>query len=227
MKVTTDGTLIDFARRPGRLIEVIGDSITCGYGVLGTNGDADCFPTESHWDTYGAIAARALGAEVSTIAGRAAASFATTPATPPGRCRCSTRRGDEHRHPGVGLSRRAAGGRHQPRHQRHQQRQGRSRHGVSRHLPTLLGDAPRLLPAHVHRLHHRAAAERRRPRTISGHIKAAVDARNAAGDSKVEFFNQIPAQTSDKYACQYHPNVAENQMMADLLVTELKAKLGW
>ena len=63
--------------------------------------------------------------------------------------------------------------------------------------------------------------------TISGHIKAAVDARNAAGDTNVEFFNQIPAQTSDKYACQYHPNVAENMLMADLLVGELKAKLGW
>src|SRR5262249_41809640 len=63
--------------------------------------------------------------------------------------------------------------------------------------------------------------------TISGHIKDAVDARNAAGDTKVEFFNQIPAQTTDKFACQYHPNVAENMMMANLLVTELKAKLGW
>jgi len=63
--------------------------------------------------------------------------------------------------------------------------------------------------------------------TITGHIKAAVDARVAAGDSKVELFSAIPPQTSDKYACQYHPNVAENQLMADLLVTELKAKLGW
>ena len=63
--------------------------------------------------------------------------------------------------------------------------------------------------------------------TIGGHIKAAVDARNADGDANVEFFNQIPAQTQDKYACQYHPNVAENQLMADLLVGELKAKLAW
>jgi hypothetical protein len=62
--------------------------------------------------------------------------------------------------------------------------------------------------------------------TIQGHIEAAVDARVAAGDTKVEFF-QIPPQTSDKYACQYHPNAAENQLMADLLVPELKSKLGW
>ena len=63
-----DGTLMDPPAGASRLIEVIGDSITCGYGILGTNGDADCFPTESHWDTYAAIAGRALGAEVSTIA---------------------------------------------------------------------------------------------------------------------------------------------------------------
>ena len=62
------GALMDPPRRPGRLIEVIGDSITCGYGELGTLADSDCFPTESHWDTYEAVAARALGAEVSTIA---------------------------------------------------------------------------------------------------------------------------------------------------------------
>src|SRR5262249_54005450 len=53
---------------PGRLIEVVGDSISAGYGTLGALSDSDCFPTESHWDTYESIAARAVGAEVSTIA---------------------------------------------------------------------------------------------------------------------------------------------------------------
>jgi prephenate dehydrogenase len=62
--------------------------------------------------------------------------------------------------------------------------------------------------------------------TIQGHIQAAVAARNAAGDAQVEFF-AIPAQTSDKFACQYHPNVAENMMMADLVSAELRSKLGW
>ena len=47
---------------------MVGDSISAGYGTLGTLNDTDCFPTESHWDTYEAIAARAVGAEVSTIA---------------------------------------------------------------------------------------------------------------------------------------------------------------
>jgi hypothetical protein len=37
----------------------------------------------------------------------------------------------------------------------------------------------------------------------------------------------ISTQTSDKAACAYHPNPAENQIMAGLLVTELRARLGW
>jgi lysophospholipase L1-like esterase len=61
----------------GRLIEVVGDSISAGYGNLGSelhpNGVADpaCHWTaenSSWYATYAAIAGRALGAEVSTIA---------------------------------------------------------------------------------------------------------------------------------------------------------------
>src|SRR5665213_2251085 len=62
------GALMDPPAGPARLIEVIGDSITCGYGDLGMLSDSDCYPTESSWDAYGSVAARALGAEVSTIA---------------------------------------------------------------------------------------------------------------------------------------------------------------
>ena len=34
-------------------------------------------------------------------------------------------------------------------------------------------------------------------------------------------------QTSDKAACQYHPNPAENQIMGNQLAAELRARLGW
>jgi lysophospholipase L1-like esterase len=62
---------------------------------------------------------------------------------------------------------------------------------------------------------------------IQGHVRAAVEARNAAGDTKVELFDQIATQTSDKFACQYHPNVAENLLMASQIEGQLRAKLGW
>ena len=63
----TGGALMEPPAGPGKLIEVIGDSISVGYGTLGTTNDAECFATESHWDAFPSYAARALGAEVSTI----------------------------------------------------------------------------------------------------------------------------------------------------------------
>ncbi len=64
-----DGELLDPPPGPDAVLEVIGDSITCGYGNLGA--DASCsfsFATESHWDSYGAVAGRVLGIDVHTIA---------------------------------------------------------------------------------------------------------------------------------------------------------------
>lgn len=51
-----------------RRIEVIGDSITCGYGNEGVSPCDFSAETENHYRTYGAIAARALGAEIHTVA---------------------------------------------------------------------------------------------------------------------------------------------------------------
>jgi lysophospholipase L1-like esterase len=63
--------------------------------------------------------------------------------------------------------------------------------------------------------------------TIQGHIRAVVQARNAAGDANIEYFGDVATQTSDKAACQYHPNPAENQIMGNQLAAELRARLGW
>jgi len=63
------GTLLPPPPAPTRRIEVIGDSISCGYGVLGPN--ASCTEGtnyEDHDDTYEAITGRSLDAEVYTIA---------------------------------------------------------------------------------------------------------------------------------------------------------------
>lgn len=51
-----------------RRIEIIGDSITCGYGDEGVSPCNFSAETENHYLTYGAVAARALGAELSTVA---------------------------------------------------------------------------------------------------------------------------------------------------------------
>ncbi|HWO12471.1 MAG TPA: SGNH/GDSL hydrolase family protein, partial [Polyangiaceae bacterium] len=64
-----DGQLLAPPAAPDRLIEIVGDSITCGYGNEGP--DTSCgfsADTENHYLTYGALAARELGADVSTVA---------------------------------------------------------------------------------------------------------------------------------------------------------------
>src|SRR5262245_24436105 len=49
-------------------IEIIGDSVSAGYGNEGVLPCGFSADTENHYLTYGAIAARALGAELSTVA---------------------------------------------------------------------------------------------------------------------------------------------------------------
>ena len=223
-----DGALMDPPAGSSRLIEVIGDSITCGYGDLGALADSECFTTESHWDTYEAVAGRALGAEVSTIAASGRGVIRnyggdTTDTMPMIYARTLTN-----------LS--------SPVWDFHVEPQAVVINLGTNDISNNKGD-----PGVAFRDTYVTLLETIRAKyphtfivciiapllngsdltTILGHLHAAVDARNAAGDTNVEVFDQIPAQTSDKFACQYHPNVAENMMMADLLAGELRAKLGW
>lgn len=63
------GALLPPGPAPERLLEVIGDSISCGYGNLGN--DPSCpfsAETEDHEQSYGRLLAEKLGAELSTVA---------------------------------------------------------------------------------------------------------------------------------------------------------------
>jgi lysophospholipase L1-like esterase len=223
-----DGALMEPPAGPGRLIEVIGDSITCGYGDLGTLADAECYSSESHWDTYEAVAARALGAEVSTIAasGRGIIrNYAgdTTGTMPMLYARTLTNAAS-------------------PTWDFHVEPQAVVINLGTNDISNNKGD-----PGDAFRDTYLGLLETVRgkypdafimciigPLTsagevaiLQGHIKSAVDMRNAAGDANVEMFDKIVPQSSDKFACQYHPNVAENMIMADQIAGELRAKLGW
>ena len=64
-----DGKLLDPPLASARRIEIYGDSISCGYGNEGK--DVNCgfsAETENHQLSYGAILARQLSAELSTVA---------------------------------------------------------------------------------------------------------------------------------------------------------------
>jgi lysophospholipase L1-like esterase len=222
------GSLMAPPAGPGRLIEVVGDSISAGYGTLGTLSDSDCYPTESHWDTYESIAARAVGAEVSTIAAS-----------------------------GQGMYRNYGGDMNNtlPKiYGRTLMNDTASAWGFSIQPQAVIinlgtndisngkGD-----PGTPFRDAYNAFVQMVRAKypsafiicmigpllsgtdltTIQGHLQAVVQARKTAGDTKIEYFGDIAAQTSDKAACQYHPNPAENMIMGTQLAAELRARLGW
>ncbi|KAL4727971.1 hypothetical protein ACLX1H_004676 [Fusarium chlamydosporum] len=65
--ITTDGKLIDTAA-PKRKIEIIGDSISVGYGLDGVLPCVDTAALQNNGKTYGAVAARALNADYSVVA---------------------------------------------------------------------------------------------------------------------------------------------------------------
>ncbi|KAI9164043.1 lipase acylhydrolase [Paramyrothecium foliicola] len=65
--VTTDGTLEEDLA-PERKIEIIGDSISVGYGLDGVLPCTDSAVLQNNPKTYGAVAARALGADYSVVA---------------------------------------------------------------------------------------------------------------------------------------------------------------
>ncbi|KAK4096767.1 carbohydrate esterase family 2 protein [Parathielavia hyrcaniae] len=66
--ITTDGQLIPAPAAPKRQIEIIGDSITVGYGLDGTHPCTNSAELENSPKTYGALAAASLAADYSIIA---------------------------------------------------------------------------------------------------------------------------------------------------------------
>lgn len=66
------GTALSAATKPNRLLEFVGDSITCGYGNEISTTDPDSYKftsvNEDAWNAYGAITARALNADYIAVA---------------------------------------------------------------------------------------------------------------------------------------------------------------
>jgi lysophospholipase L1-like esterase len=212
---------------PERLIEVVGDSISCGYGDEGTSPCTLSADTENHYLTYGALLARSCGAELSTVA-----------------------------YSGKGVARNYAGDLTDLLPQLYERAVPTEKRSVWRFLPQAqlvvvnLGTndfstnfdptESEFVTAYqsllgVIRSHYPNAyilctvgpmlggtdlTAKARPL-----IAAAVQARRTAGDVQVEAYELTT--TNPNPGCDSHPNLSTHAAMADELATKVKAVLGW
>lgn len=62
----------------------------------------------------------------------------------------------------------------------------------------------------------------------TSYVKSAVSAANAAGDARVSFVDLgVQDGLVDGYGCDYHPSVKTDQLMADKLTAAISAVTGW
>ncbi|MEO8901972.1 MAG: SGNH/GDSL hydrolase family protein [Polyangiaceae bacterium] len=213
---------------PARRLEVIGDSISAGYGNEGTFPCSFGARTENHYLTYGALAARTLGAELYTEAWSGIGvlrnndgSTANTmpqlyPRTLPGST-TSVWNFAQYTPDAVLInlgSNDFAKGDPGPAFQ------------------TLYTDFVKMLRGHYPAARFFLAVG---PTLVGtsytralGYLRGVVGTRAMAGDQNLvvlEFGTQDV--TADGIGCDYHPSLKTHQKMADKMVSALKADLVW
>ena len=221
-----DGRLLP-APSHGRRLEIIGDSISCGYGIEGAS--AMCgftADTENHYATYGALAARALDAEVVTIAwsGKGIVYNYDTDRTDPLPALYDRTLPSD---PGsswdfsvvpdavvINLGTNDFSTDDDPPADLFHDEYVQFLEHLRDVYPTTF------ILATVGPLLNDADLDAAR----TG-IESAVGARQAAGDSLVASWRMNIA--NDNPGCDYHPGLATHQAMADALVSELQTHLDW
>jgi lysophospholipase L1-like esterase len=230
------GELLSYGQVPGRRIEVIGDSISTGYGNEGADKSCPFSPdTENHYLTYEAIVARRLEAELVTTAWSGKGIFSnrgsttdtivmpvlwkrTLPAKDDSRWNFSEYQPDV-----VVINL-----------------------GTNDFAPEVSHWSP-FAAAYLAfvrdvRAHYAKATlfctlgpalsdhwpEGRTALTIARRaIEGAVATIARGGDSRIHFV-EFPGQTDENgYGCDWHPNLKTHEIMAGVLETALRAKMGW
>jgi lysophospholipase L1-like esterase len=231
------GKLVPGDAKPARRrMEVIGDSISAGYGNEGKDKSCPFSPqTENHYLTYGALAARALDAEVTTVAWSGKGVFSN--------------RGDKvDTVPMPVLWRRTLPERDDSRwdYAQYQPDVVVINLGTNDFAPGNPDWSP--FPAaylqfvrEVRSRYPKAAIfcalgpalsdawpdGRRALTTARQGIQAAVDGLSARGDARV-YFVEFPVQTGENgYGCDWHPNTRTHAMMAEDLERAIREKVGW
>jgi lysophospholipase L1-like esterase len=218
--------------RPRR-IELIGDSISCGYGNEGANMSCPFTPgTENHYLSYGAIAARSVNADLITIAwsGKGVvcnygddANSCVNP-LPSVYDRTLPARADSawdfaSWQPDAVIIN--LGTNDLSTNQDPTQAQFENAYkSLIQHVRSKYANAF-ILCTNGSML---SGADLTQVRTYIGN---AVKASNDAGDSKVKAFEIEPQNAADGYGCDYHPSLATHEKMAAQVSAVLRATLGW
>jgi lysophospholipase L1-like esterase len=229
-----DGNLKGAPAASGRLIEIIGDSISAGYGNLGNEvhppWDNTCtfsLDTESAYQAYGSMIGRALNAEVSIIArsgwgmyrdgsGNTAGVLSSIYENSVGTQ--NTPKWDFKRQAdavvinlGSNDGGQPDGGQGDPG-QPYEDAYVAFLHAVRGHYPNawiFLTMGPMTNDPLLSQLR--------------AHITNVV---TKLGDAKITAVN-IATQDATMTGCDYHPSVSEDSIMAGVLTTAIRAKLGW
>jgi hypothetical protein len=222
----------------GRLIEVIGDSISAGYGNLGTeqhpNGGQDpgggctfTTKTESAYQAYGHVAARAVNADASVLAGSGWGIYSDN--------------GGDTQNVMPALFANTVGEQKTPvwsfaakpqavlinlgtnDSSAHNLTADKFKPAYSAFLATVRGKYPdALILCAVGSM--LSGTDRTNAVT---YINELVKELAAKGDKKVELLDLGSQDALKGTGCDWHPNVAEDARMASILTAKLKSALGW
>jgi lysophospholipase L1-like esterase len=221
--------LLDPPARLGRRIELIGDSITCGYGNEDTAKENHFKPiTENNYVAYGAVAARDVKAEYVCIAwsGRKMWPNNTIPEIydrilpndPQSKWDFTSWTPDV-----VVIN------------------LGTNDFGQGNPEEKGWTDAYKAFLKIVRANYNNAMIycavgsmmsdnwppEKKSLSTICGYLTRMVDELNKAGDKNIRYLEFAPQDQANGIGADWHPSVKTNRIMADTLVAALKKDLGW
>jgi lysophospholipase L1-like esterase len=223
------GTLLPAPPNPDRRIEVVGDSISAGYGIEGA--DQSCSfsaDTENHYLTYESVAARDLGADLITLAWS-----------------------------GIGMVRNSGGDTTEPRMPERYlltmpdfpnsawNFASWVPHAVVINLGTndfstgdpgqpfvdayvkFVTDMRGRYPATQIYLATSPMLGEPDHGTQKAHLQTVIALRVGQGDTKIKLLDFSTQDMADGLGCDWHPNVTTNQKMAAVMSAAIKSDLGW
>jgi lysophospholipase L1-like esterase len=220
-----DGALLPPPPAPARRIELIGDSITAGYGNEGANERCHFSPgTENAYMTYGPLAARALGAEAAIVAwsGKTVDGMSELydRALPN---RAESRWDPQAQVPDVVVINLGTNDLTRGDHEyAFMQGLGKLVDRVRANYPKaliVLALGPMLTD-------NWPAGKQMLTRARVG-VRGAVAAKQKAGDSRVVYLEFPTHDGATGYGCDFHPSLKTHQMMADRLASLIKAEMAW